>query len=127
MRLLLILALAALVFAFRSMAAGPLDGSAWDVKVKRDAFFALSHGDTLVFDRGHLSSTKGVSGGYLPSGYSVRSEDGRAKFESSQLAQDGGSMAWSGEIKGDRVEGSLIVTRAGGKAKQYVFRGVRKM
>ncbi|MFA5140621.1 MAG: hypothetical protein WC728_15440 [Elusimicrobiota bacterium] len=127
MRLLLVLALAAIVFAYRSIAAGPLDGSAWEVKVKRDSFLALSHADTIVFDRGHLSSARSVSGGCLPSGYSVRTDAGGASFESTQTGHDGSVMEWRGEIRGDRVKGSLVVTRANGKSKQYAFRGRRKV
>jgi hypothetical protein len=126
MRLLLLLALAAILFAYRSIAAGPLDGSAWEVKVKRDSFLAISRADTLVFDRGHLSSARGVSTGHLPAGYSVRTDGGGVSFESTQLGSDGSVMEWRGDIREDRVKGSLVITRPNGKAKQYVFRGRRK-
>ena len=54
-------------FVYAALFGGPIDGSAWDVKVKQDGFFHWgSKRETLVFHNGKLVVAGAVSLGYPP-------------------------------------------------------------
>ncbi len=125
-RLLLLAAVGSAAWAYQSLGWAELDGSAWDVKVRPKAVFALSRRDTLVFDRGHFTSAKRLSEGFLPAHYSFdRSAEDFGHFTVSQKGEDGSTLQWQGVIEGDRVKGTLWrVTESG--VEKYRFRGRRR-
>ena len=66
---------AAVNFVYAALFGGPIDGSAWDVKVKQDGFFHWgSKKETLVFHGGKLVVAGAVSQGYAPTLYEARDE-----------------------------------------------------
>ncbi len=119
--------LISLFFAYRALGSAILEGSAWMVKVRAKSWFAFARKDTLVFERGRFTSARYLSSGFLPSGYSVQnlSEDKR-RFEASLVRWDGSTLAWTGEVRGDRMKGTVVWTRVDGRTKKYAFRGKRK-
>lgn len=125
-RLVLLAVIGSAVWAYNSFGWAELDGSAWDVKVRAQAVFALPRRDTLVFDRGHFSSAKRLAEGFLPAHYSFdRSAENFGHFTASQKGEDGSTLQWRGVIRGDRVKGTLWrVTERG--AEKYSFRGRRR-
>ena len=127
MRLLTIVALGLAMFAYRSFGR-PLDGSAWEVRVRRDALFSLSHRDTLIFDRGRFSSMHKMKDGFLPSSYDAQAERSGsvATWQAEIPGSDGSLLDWRGQVEGDRMEGTLVWTRKDGTARSYNFRGRRK-
>lgn len=126
MRLLLAALLGLLAYGYHAVNTGDLDGSAWRVKVKRSALLPLSHKTTLAFDHGRFTSAKHLAKGYLPSGYSAQKTGEASRWEASLTREDGTVMDWTGVVRGDKMKGTLIVTRPNGKAKTYSFRGRRK-
>jgi hypothetical protein len=119
-------ALAALFIAWRTLICGALDGSVWDVKVKKDVFFSFSHQDTLAFDRGRFTSARFLSEGYRPSGYSARKIQEGSSWEASSPCGNGSQMDWHGVVQGDQIEGTVVLTASSGKMKTYAFAGRRK-
>jgi hypothetical protein len=127
LRVLLIVALGLAAFAYRSFGR-PLDGSAWDVHVRRQALFALGHKDTLIFDRGRFSSMSKTGEGFKPSGYDAQAEKAGsvATWQAESSGQDGSLLEWNGQVDGDRMRGTLVWTRKDGTSKAYSFSGRRR-
>ncbi len=126
MRLFLGVLLAALMFASRSFFTGPLDGSAWEIKVKRMSFLPLGKKDTLVFERGRFSSARMLASGYFPSGYAGGEMDEGGSWEVSQVRDDGSILTWRGRVHGDRIKGTLTRRGRNGRERSYSFKGRRK-
>ena len=126
MRLILGVALAGLLLASRSFFTGPLDGSAWDIKVKRVSFLPLGKKDTLVFERGRFSSARMLASGYFPSGYNARTLEAGGSWEVSQIREDGSVLTWRGRVSGDRIKGTVTRRARNGRERSYSFKGRRK-
>jgi len=124
-RLILAVALAGLAFAYSSLGSPALEGSSWEVKVRKDSLLALSHRDTLSFERGLLTSSLFLPRGFLPGGYAAR-VDRDGFFEALQKSGDGSSLEWRGKIREDRVEGTVLLSRPGRRSTAYSFHGHRK-
>jgi hypothetical protein len=124
-KLILAAALAGLAYAYCSLGSPALEGTTWEVKVRKDAFLAISHGDTLSFERGLFTSSRYLAKGFKPGGYASRGgQDGA--FQASQACGDGASLEWRGAVHGDLVEGTVLWSRPGRESKTYAFHGRRK-
>ncbi|MDE2141367.1 MAG: hypothetical protein KGJ84_03000 [Elusimicrobia bacterium] len=110
-----------------SLFGGPMDGTAWDVKLKEEGFFHWgSTADTLVFDAGKAAAAGEVAKGYAPTRYETNKESGATLF-SMVMAGDGrDAMEWTGRVEGERIEGMVIVRGKDGRVSRYVFTGARK-
>ncbi|PCI34965.1 MAG: hypothetical protein COB53_11425 [Elusimicrobia bacterium] len=126
MRLILGAILAGVLFVSRSFFVGPLDGSAWDVKVKRLPFLPLGKKDTLVFERGRFSSARMLASGYFPSGYDSGDLKEGSSWEVSQTREDGSVLTWRGRVRGNRIKGTLTHYTKNGRERRYSFKGRRK-
>lgn len=126
MKLFLGAILATLLFVYRSFGPAALDGSAWDVRIKRTPLLPIGKKDTLVFERGRFSSARMLASGYFPSGYDADSAEEGAQWETSQIREDGTVVTWRGRVKGDRIKGTLIHRGLNGGEKRYSFKGRRK-
>jgi hypothetical protein len=118
---------AAVSLVYASMFGGPIDGTAWDVKVKQDGFFHWSSSnDTLVFHRGKAIIAGEIAKGYAPVVYDSKAEDGATAFT---LVLDGGgrdAVEWSGRVEGERINGSVVVHGRDGSTQRFTFSGARK-
>ena len=112
---------------YASMFGGPIDGTAWDVKVKQDGFFHWSsQSDTLVFHGGTAVIAGEIAKGYAPALYDAKEEDGATAF-SLVLAGDGrDAVEWSGRVEGERIAGSVVVRGRDGRTQRFTFSGARK-
>jgi hypothetical protein len=118
---------AAVNLLYASMFGGPIDGTAWEVKVKQEGFFHwTSTRDTLVFHGGKAVIAGEVAKGYAPALYDATEESGSTAF-SLVLAGDGRDpVEWSGRVEGERIAGVVVVRGRDGKVARYVFTGARK-
>lgn len=105
---------------------GPMEGTAWDVKLKADSFFSFSKSDRLVFERGKLS-VEGHHGALSPAGYDARRVGGDvdALWSAALTDHERGTMTWHGLVRGDRIEGVAILHTHDGKRKRFTFTGRR--
>ncbi|MBI5629307.1 MAG: hypothetical protein HY921_00275 [Elusimicrobia bacterium] len=119
---------ASLGLAYYRLLGGPIDGTAWDIKIKPDSLFSFSHKDTLIFTKGQLSVPGFASSGFSPAYYNAQNMDGQ--FDTMWVASfndaEKGVVSWQGMIKGDQVEGVVVWWTKGGKLKRYTFKGNRK-
>lgn len=131
LRLIFLSLIAFVAWGYRSFAGGPLDGSTWEVRVRRQGLFALPRRDTLVFERGRFISSGHLEQGFLPGSY--QAEGGLSAFnglsdswQASQESEREGSLHWRGRVEGERIEGTVTWIRTGGGVKTYAFHGRRK-
>ncbi|MFI5350949.1 MAG: hypothetical protein ACHQ2Z_15485 [Elusimicrobiota bacterium] len=118
---------AAVNLMYAAMFGGPIDGTAWDVKVKQDGFFHWSStGDTLIFHGGKAVIAGEIAKGYAPAVYDSKAEDGATAFS---LVLDGAgrdAVEWSGRVEGERIAGSVVVRGRDGHTQRFTFSGARK-
>lgn len=119
---------AAVNFVHAAIFGGPIDGTAWDVKVKQDGFFHWgTKKETLVFHGGKLVVAGAVSQGYSPSLYEARGTESGTAFAAVLAGEaDRGAIEWSGRVDGDRIAGVVVVRASDGKVVRYAFTGARK-
>ncbi|MFI5347643.1 MAG: hypothetical protein ACHQ51_14810 [Elusimicrobiota bacterium] len=112
---------------YASLFGGPIDGTAWDVKLKEEGFFHWgSTRDTLVFDAGKAAVAGEVAKGYAPARYETNQESGATAF-SMILAGDGRDpVEWTGRVEGEKIAGVVVVRGKDGRVARYVFTGARK-
>lgn len=106
---------------------GPIDGTTWDVTVRKDGFFSFSkRRETLIFHGGRAVIAGELARGYAPPLYEAKQDEGKTDFWI-QLADAGRDrVEWSGRVEGDRVAGVVMVRGADGKTLRYVFTGSRR-
>lgn len=128
MRLLLLAGAAAfLAFAFQAQRRAPIDGTAWDVSVKRNFLLALPRKDTLVFEGGRLSVAGCVSKGFGPGSYSVEpSMKGELSWSASLGDAAGAVVEWRGRVDGERISGTALWRDPSGGVRRYAFKGGRR-
>lgn len=123
---------------------GPLDGSAWDVRVRANSLFSFSKRDTLVFQKGRLTSLRHLPEGYGPARYGVPGPQGELEsilsrisgrnsvagtpmeFQSSLSHDEQGTLHWQGRVQGDFIQGTMTWLRKDGRVKEFTFRGSRR-
>lgn len=129
MRKLLLAAVAALSIGYARLFGGPMDDTAWEVKIKGDSLFAFSHPDTLIFRRGRLSMAGFIASGFEPAVYSAQSVAGDSEtiWNASLEHPDRGVVSLQGLVRGDQVEGVAVWWTRDGKLKKFTFRGSRKL
>lgn len=128
MNRILLAASAALSLGYAALFGGPMDGTAWEVRVKSDSLFAISHRDTLTFQKGKLGSANWLSSGFSPAVYRVQSGPGDidAVWNASLSHPEKGIMSWQGLVRGDRIEGVAVLWTPEGRPKRFTFQGRRK-
>lgn len=114
-----------LVHAF--LFGGPIDGTAWDVKVKQDGWFHWgTERDTLVFHNGKLVVAGAVGKGYSPVLYESRDADQGTVFEAVLDDPAKEIVEWSGVVEGEKISGVVVVRARDGKTVRYAFSGAKK-
>jgi hypothetical protein len=127
MKKLLFGAAALIGLAYASLVGGPMDGSTWEVKIKPDSLFSLSHRELLVFQKGRLSVAGSLAAGFPPALYNARQVDGADEAWSAALSQtEGGIVTWSGLVRGDTIEGMVVWWAKNSKPRRFTFKGARK-
>ncbi len=128
MKSLAVLFFAAVNLLYASVFGGPIDGTAWEVKVKQDGFFHwTSRRETLVFERGRAVIAGEIARGYDAARYDAKSDDAGTAFSVRLDGADGRApVEWSGRVQGGRISGVVVVRGADGRVLRYVFTGERK-
>ena len=99
--------------------------------MKRDSLFSFSRADTLVFDGGRLRAVGALAARFPATAYSAHSAEGAASdagtvWTASARDEGGTAISWQGVVSGDRIEGTVLLSRAGGKVLKFSFKGNKK-
>ncbi|MBI4377177.1 MAG: hypothetical protein HY549_12105 [Elusimicrobia bacterium] len=122
------MAAAGTLLAFKLLS-GPMDGTAWEVRVRPDSFFSLSQRETLVFDNGRLSVLGYLALGFTPALYIATNAEGAGGdhvFSASLAHVEQGIISWHGLVRGDEIEGVALWWSKNGRLKKLTFKGRRK-
>jgi hypothetical protein len=124
---LLLGVIAGLALAWYRLFGGPLEDTAWDVKLKADHLFSFSHEDTLIFSGGKLRANGYQATGFTPGAYSASRVGGDvdAIWNASLEDERRGTMTWHGLVRGDTIEGMAVLTTKDGRQKRFTFSGKR--
>jgi hypothetical protein len=118
---------AAVNMLYASMFGGPIDGTAWDVKLKQEGLFHWSsQDDTLVFHGGKGLIAGEIAKGYAPALYDSKVEDGATAFTLVLADRDRDAVEWSGRVQGERIAGCVVVRGRDGRTRRFTFSGARK-
>lgn len=106
-----------------------LDGTTWAVDVQPDAATkALGESgfkETMKFVDGNVSLSL-PKVGVKESPYSVSKTGGPdLVFSTNRAGVAEGDSRWSGTVRGDKIEGKLILTHSDGTALIFVFKGYK--
>ncbi len=124
-----LLGFAALVsIAYARLFGGPMDGTAWDVKLKPDTFFARSKNDTLIFQNGKMTMAGFLNSGFSAASYTTQEGSGgeQTLWSASLKGADNGLISLTGLTQGERIEGMALWMTQAGRSKIYTFQGKRK-
>ena len=118
---------AAVYFLYAEVFGGPIDGTAWNVKIKQEGLFHwTSRSETLVFHDGKAVIAGEIAKGYSPALYKAKDDDAGTAFTLT-LADDGlDPVEWSGRVEGSKIDGSVVVRGRDGRTRRFVFHGERK-
>jgi hypothetical protein len=112
---------------YAAMFGGPMDGTAWNVKVKQEGFFHwTSKSETLVFHGGKAVIDGEVAQGYAPALYDAKPDDGGVAFKLTLTEPGQDPVEWSGRVEGSKIVGHVVVRGRDGSTQRFVFHGERK-
>ena len=112
-----------------AVAATPLDGTKWKIKITPDEAAKKSgektSKDTLIFKSGQMTSTACVKYGFSPSAYTATGSAGGPSFQTQQTSAKEGTMTWSGQVSGKTINGTATWTKKNGQMIHYTFAGAK--
>jgi hypothetical protein len=109
----------ALVPAVPSLAQGALDGRAYAVQIEDPTLGAMP--DHLVFADGQFESMGCRPFGFGPASYTA--EAGSNAVTATATSATEGTMAWTAQVEGDAITGSVTWSKPGQDPVTYAFTG----
>ena len=103
-------------------AVGPLDGRTFKVE-SGEKGKAKAEDDEISFAAGAFHSKACDPYGFESGPYKTTAKDGVTTFEAETSSAKEGRIRWKGTVKGDRIEGTYVWTKAGQADIEYWFKG----
>src|SRR5436309_14779091 len=111
------------VLASVALAASPLDGTQWQIKLTNTAAKTPSE-DRIRFEKGRFTSPLFQPKGFPTSNYTLTEEkDGPVIWETMQTSETEGTLSWRGELGGDAMHGVASWRKPDGAVVNYNFAG----
>lgn len=107
----------------RASAGGVLDGKSFKVEAGEKGK-AKAEDDEVRFAGGLFHSRGCDPYGFEPGPYKATTKDGVTSFEAVTVSPKEGKIAWKGTVKGDRIEGTYVWTKAGQADIEYWLKGL---
>lgn len=122
------IAFAAVNVVYAAVFGGPMDGTAWDVKLREDGFFHWSsRRETVVFARGRMMVAGEVAQGVPTPLYEAAAAAGKATAFAAVLEHPlRGRWEWAGTAENGRLSGHIHVVLPDGRVKRLRFWGQKK-
>ena len=111
------------VLASVALAASPLDGTQWQIKLTTATVKTPSE-DQIRFEKGRFTSPLFKPKGFTTSNYTLTEEkDGPVIWETMQTSETEGTLSWRGELGGNAMHGVASWRRPDGTVVNYNFAG----
>ena len=111
------------VLASVALAASPLDGTQWQIKLTNTAAKTPSE-DRIRFEKGRFTSPLFQPKGFPTSNYTLTEEkDGPVIWETMQTSETEGTLSWRGELGGNAMHGVASWRKRDGTVVNYNFAG----
>src|SRR5436309_10691520 len=111
------------VLASVALAASPLDGTQWQIKLTNTAAKTPSE-DRIRFEKGRFTSPLFQPKGFPTSNYTLTEEkNGPVIWETMQTSETEGTLSWRGELGGNAMHGAARWRRRDGQGGNYYFVG----
>jgi len=111
------------VLASVALAASPLDGTQWQIKLTNTAAKTPSE-DRIRFEKGRFTSPLFQPKGFPTSNYTLTEEkNGPVIWETMQTSETEGTLSWRGELGGNAMHGVASWRRPDGTVVNYNFAG----
>ena len=108
-----------------ALAASPLDGTQWQIKLTTGAVKTPSE-DRIRFEKGRFTSPLFKPKGFSTSNYTLTEEkDGPVIWETMQTSEAEGTLSWRGELGGQTMHGVASWRKPDGIVVNYTFAGSR--
>lgn len=124
-KLLLLVGLVFLIgnVAFAAPSPNPLEGKTFVGQMGKTGD-KKGDPDNFEFKSGHFHSTACDEFGYKEAPVTVNSTKDAVHFESTTQNDKGAKMSWKGTLKGNKIEGTAVMTTASGEVgDQFWFHG----
>jgi hypothetical protein len=106
-----------------ALAASPLDGTQWQIKLTAAAAKTASE-DRVRFEKGRFTAPLFQPKGFSTSNYTLTEEKGAPViWETMQTSEKEGTLSWRGELGGDRMHGVASWRKLDGTVVDYTFTG----
>ena len=101
---------------------GALDGKTYEVTIVAGN---APQTDRLRFEMGSFQSVTRDDDNFRPAIYSIERDGGATNFRSQAISSTDGTNNWTGTVRGDAIEGTLVWIDKQGKAREFRFHGKR--
>ena len=106
-----------------ALAASPVDGTQWQIKLTTAAVRTSSE-DRVQFDKGRFTSPLFQPKGFATSNYTLTEEQGGpVVWETMQTSEKEGTLSWRGELSGETMRGVASWRKRDGSVVNYTFTG----
>ena len=108
-----------------AFAAGVLDGKSFGGSMGDKGSAAAKVADDFVFKEGKFTSTLCSRFGYHEADYTALGQNEAVNFKAHCTSGSGGVMDWTGVVKGDQIEGTVVSQESGTTSESW-FKGTLK-
>jgi hypothetical protein len=107
--------------------AAPLEGTRWSVMMTPDAAAKekgeASFEEVLIFEGGKVTMTTCQTYGFAPSPYTATTSGDIVSFMTRQSGSEAGKSTWTGDFKGNTVNGTMVWTKPDETIVSYAYAG----
>lgn len=103
-----------------ALAASPLEETEWQVEITQEGMTLPQYVDRLRFKEGKLVSVIFERKGFSASPYTLTAA---GVWKAEQKNDAVGNLTWHGELRGEKMTGTLVLKEPDGKVTNYALNG----
>ncbi len=107
--------------AFAATSTNILEGKTFKGEVVAAEKGAKPDPDTFIFKDGQFHSTACDQYGYGTAPFTVHEKKGKTVFNTMTKNKNGATIKWHGQVEGDKISGTAVMTTGKGKKTNMTF------